>query len=916
MLTLCVLLPAPPVAVMVENGQGSGYYSPGEKVRISAPAAEGLVFDRWVGGKGYITNPYQPHTTLTVPDTTLHFRALYRDNDSTGIGDVDALRRVIHQQPTTAENAANRRTILYRWWRLLWRQGYDLTAFDDVAEKLLIDDDDTSAGRAAIDEGFAVLETLTKKPVLIPELTGKATAEEGVPTNWPRFYGPEGKGQSPDAGPSEGVEAWRFAKGYHWTANPVIEDGKVYLSSPGIDVMAFCLDQRTGQVYWRGRQFGRNFYDVHSSRWDPVVTADKVMIRTAYEPKYLKILDKATGQLVKAPKTTQEAPATAYQRLGRTLVLADATTGEDRWTYQNEAYWAGEPQVVGDKVYAADRSGRVYAFTTAQNRPEWKTDTGVPLRGSVTVGEKYVYAGGDEQTLFALDRETGTQVWTFDATRLESRAGQFFSEVAEADGRLYVGAANQMLYCLDAEDGHLIWEKELTDWVRAKPLLIGSTVYIATLDGNLTALQDQGDTATERWTSLVSEHGTTADLVGDENGILVACRDMVLYAVAPETGNLLWRHGIVDGVWRDDQFFMADWSGGLLGSPVVVDSVVYIGGPDGFVNAVAAESGEELWRFETNSTVSIAPTVAEDMVFFGYLGANTEHYGYDHPGEYFAVNKNTGEPVWQTTRYGRVWVGAAYADSTLFFGNTDGYVFAVDPPTGQERWSYYTAQDTPKESPPADTLFRHGYPPGVYSVPVKDDQHFYTGSWAGYYYSFDQQTGQVVWRTKTAAQPNGGLPDSAAPLLWKNHLYVQKFGGRIAALDKQDGAIAWEWTVPRGYLQNATVGATGNRIFGSMVRKVTELPYDAKMIAFQDVEAGSKILWEYPDVGGLTAPVLTGDKLIVGGSTTMFLTCLNPADGSLKWRYFMGGEMLENVPAIYGNKVFALSKNGYLHAIK
>jgi hypothetical protein len=43
---------------------------------------------------------------------------------------------------------------------------------------------------------------------------------------------------------------------------------------------------------------------------------------------------------------------------------------------------------------------------------------------------------------------------------------------------------------------------------------------------------------------------------------------------------------------------------------------------------------------------------------------------------------------------------------------------------------------------------------------------------------------------------------------------------------------------------------------------------------------------------------------------------LDPEDRSLKWRLYTGGIMLENVLAIYGNKVIAHFKNGWLMAIE
>jgi outer membrane protein assembly factor BamB len=82
------------------------------------------------------------------------------------------------------------------------------------------------------------------------------------------------------------------------------------------------------------------------------------------------------------------------------------------------------------------------------------------------------------------------------------------------------------------------------------------------------------------------------------------------------------------------------------------------------------------------------------------------------------------------------------------------------------------------------------------------------------------------------------------------------------------------------------------------------------------VESGGKELWRHRDGCGLTAPVVTDDQLIFGSSTGMFLTSLDPETGELKWRLFTGGEMTENVPAIYGDRLYSVSKNGWLNAVK
>ena len=74
-------------------------------------------------------------------------------------------------------------------------------------------------------------------------------------------------------------------------------------------------------------------------------------------------------------------------------------------------------------------------------------------------------------------------------------------------------------------------------------------------------------------------------------------------------------------------------------------------------------------------------------------------------------------------------------------------------------------------------------------MPVADEENFYVGSWSGFYFAFDQKTGKMRWRTQTGwPETGGGLPDSAAPTLHKDHLYVQKRGFILAAINIHSGA--------------------------------------------------------------------------------------------------------------------------------
>ena len=904
------------ITLTVNSGTGDGAYNEGSHVGIKADTPPpGQIFNKWTGGDGYIMDVYSASTAITIPDSNITITATYRNSDECGIDDIDRIRAEVRANPTDASNIISRRTALYRWWRLLWHQGYDMNInnYDSTWNSLLKKNGTDAAAQDAVDAAYAALEDIAANGSLIPEVPGTPGGST-TKTDWPVYHGTDGSqtGYSPDVGPSEGKIAWRVAKGNFWYANPVIENCRVYTAAPGTDVMAYCLDEITGEVIWNSRQFGEKIYRTPGSIFIPVVTSNKVLVTTGWwQAKTHMVLNKNTGVIESqiaggdtAGGGTSNLLVYKYNRWN--VILADATTGEGVWQFESGGNLSGEPVLVGNRVYAARQTGRVYAFNTGSNIPAWERNLGVDLRGTPGVSSTRIYVGDTNRTLHALRESDGTVLWTYQAVaaETENKAYQYFSTAVEANipslpnpDRVYVGAASGYVYCLNAANGNLIWKYRVSDWVRSKPVVLGETVYVATLDARLFALKDTGVSPSKLWYTRLGEHGFTADLVGNTNGILASGMDLVLYSVSPKTGYIQWRHSVLDAAWVGGTRHHADVYGGQYQtSPVVVNDIVYIGGPDGFLNAHDVDTGQKLWRFEARGRISSTPRVAEGKVF---VGQNSRYR------QYYAIDQNTGEPVWQIDDLGWAHVGATgYTNGRIFVGTVSGWMYGIRASDGHIDWSF---EDGPEGS-------------GIYPHPATDDAKVYTGSHDGRYYAFNQTNGSVAWSVVMSSNPSaGGNPDSAGMVLWKDHVYVQKLGARIAALDRNTGAEAWEWKQPASYLQNGTVAAYDNKIFGSVVRLVSKIPYFARIYAFNDVENGGTQLWSYDaggGGGGLTAPVVTNGKLIFGSSAGVFVTCVNPDNGALIWRCYVGGPMEEGVPALYGNKVFTHHRNGYFFAIE
>lgn len=831
---------------------------------------------------------------------------------SSGLSDIDIIRKEMNRIETTSENVAERRATLYRWWRLLLNQGFDLKEFGNVGNKLLIFSDETEEGRKAILEGFNCLEKLQKEGKKVHELQAEILHKKTkiLTTDWPQYHGTNTlqAGFSPDIGPREGKVAWKFPKSYGCKVSPIIENGKIYVTGEGGDVIGYCIDEKSGTVAWKAIIHKAHYYANSDIRRDAIVLDSVVLFKVGYQSYFFK---KSKGDRVDSPSKgkhfSQKKPLVRKMD-NNTLLLLDPNSGKVLNYFKEDEGVTGEACLGNMKLYYITFKGNLNEIDLIKGEKRTIKITDKKLSGSPFIDNGVLFFSSNSGTIFAYNIDTKKRVWKYKVNQLEERSRQLFTKFHIQGHKIYFGSSNQNVYCLNKHSGQLIWKYKTDNWIRATPIFHHQTLYIATLGGTFYALKEEKNKGVLKWKKKIGDHGFETDLKASENGIYGVTKNFVLHSIDTQ-GNEQWKHSLLDGVYRDGKFYASEEKGGQQSSPVVVDNTLYIGGTDSFVNAIDVATGKEIWKFETVGIMAASPTVANGKVYFGEA--------YHSTGTYYALEAKTGKIVWSTQEYGRVWVNATFNGKFIYFGNMQGEVFCVAAETGKKIWSYNTARNTPFENLPLETKNQHGFPPGVYCNPIFSDGVLYTGSWTGYYFAIDAKSGKLKWRTKTSPDNGeGGLPDSAAPVLYKEHLYVQKAGYQLAALNKENGEIDWIWTAPVGYLQNGTITAFNHKIYASVIRGVTKLPYDARIIAFNDVENGGEEIWQYHGGGGLTASVMTKDKLIFGSSAAIFATCLDNKTGTVLWKLKLGGTMLEVVPALYGDKAFFQCKNGYLYGVK
>jgi len=335
--------------------------------------------------------------------------------------------------------------------------------------------------------------------------------------------------------------------------------------------------------------------------------------------------------------------------------------------------WAGAT-VAGRTVFVGAASGRLAAFDAATGAPRWTAQLGGAIRTRPCVHGDALFVQADDGALYRLDAATGRARWRVAIvnhviTRLpfddpKSRFDRFGSDVTFAGGRLYVGTHDGKLLALDAATGKTVWEFVAGDAVLAAPAVERGRVYFGSYDHFVYALDARdGRLLWKRDTqgAVVS----TPALDGDR--LVIGNRAYDLLALSTHDGAVLWKRYV--------------WMSWVESSVVIRDATAYLGSSDAdAVFAFDVRSGRRLWSRDIGGWAWGQPAVGGDRVYLGSSGQ--VGYPAKQSASFFALDRDTGKPVWSFTTatpdsgsYGFAG-SAALSGSLVYAAGLDGRLYA------------------------------------------------------------------------------------------------------------------------------------------------------------------------------------------------------------------------------------------------
>ena len=335
-----------------------------------------------------------------------------------------------------------------------------------------------------------------------------------------------------------------------------------------------------------------------------------------------------------------------------------------------------------------------------------------------------------ETTLSACSVRSLEVRWTVPIGRAPQGAPSF------ADGRLYVGSENGVLHVLDAKTGRTLWTKALGGRL-ATPVIDSGRVYALSGDDNAvgTLYALAANDGRELWRRSVNSNGHQSPTVGA--GLVVVTSNRI-YAFSAETGQPLWSYG--------DEF-------GVAYEAALVDGLV-VAADDGKLVALTPGGAEVWWTEPASRVLGYRLRVSADrgVVYAG---------GFD--GMLRAIAVRDGTTRWTAITYGEVFAPAVAAGLVYAQASTN-FVFGIDQATGAVRWSYDTAEGA--VPPGQSSNFPPAYTNGLLFVAtgiVAPDR----SSLDNFLLALDARTGSVLWRAGL------GRERATQPTIAGGHVFIQ-----------------------------------------------------------------------------------------------------------------------------------------------
>ena len=269
------------------------------------------------------------------------------------------------------------------------------------------------------------------------------------------------------------------------------------------------------------------------------------------------------------------------------VVALRLSNGKRLWRKKLDNPISGCISLYGDTLYISDEEANVYAMDAQTREILWKTEVEINSDTPPSANENIVLIQTVNEKLFALDANSGSQLWSYSAFNPGlSLFGSFRPLII--GNNVITGFADGSIVIFDAISGNPVSFSQLVvpqgdnDIERlvdidGTAIIKGRILYVSSYGDSTLALDLSS--GTEVWRRPI---GSPYSLIFSEDALFVVDKDSRIHALDFERGETLWTN--------------EDFMGRDITAPNLLDNYIIFGDVGGFVHAVAVEDGRSIGR--------------------------------------------------------------------------------------------------------------------------------------------------------------------------------------------------------------------------------------------------------------------------------------------------------------------------------
>lgn len=307
-----------------------------------------------------------------------------------------------------------------------------------------------------------------------------------------------------------------------------------------------------------------------------------------------------------------------------------------------------------------------------------------------------------------------------------------------ADGKAFVGSEESRFFCIDITDGSLIWEFKAESAITGSAAVVDDHVYFGDFAGFVYKLEIATGEEVRDWrfeTFDKIEGGINVLEVTNESGavekrLYIGSHDYHLYCINAQTGEEIWK------VETDNY---------VVSTPSIVASLpaVCFGGCDGLLHVVSAVDGEKMHEVEIGQYIANSVAARDGVAY-------VSHYG----GDVLAVDISSGETIWKVTTGVEYQATPAVTEDLVLIGGRDKKLVAYSRVDGSVQWEFAGRRNFD-------------------SSPLICGAVTYIGGMDGRMYAINTESGEEMWSYEVGARL------SSSPVLSRGVIVIGGEDGKV-----------------------------------------------------------------------------------------------------------------------------------------